>query len=135
VTRISEKKAIEMGLIPKLSELIDEQAKSKYHSRKVTIDNIVFDSQKEANYYLELKLRKRANDIVDFELQPVYILQDAYYRDAKKVQPITYKADFKIVHKNFDVEIVDVKGMKTEVYRIKKKLLLAKYPSIRFTEV
>ena len=108
---------------------------SKYHSRKVTVDNIVFDSQKEANYYLELKLRKRANDIIDFELQPVYILQEKYKRDGKTVQPITYRADFKIIHKNFDVEIVDVKGMKTEVYRIKKKLLLAKYPGIKFTEV
>ena len=29
---------------------------SKYYSKKVMVDNLKFDSKKEANYYLELKL-------------------------------------------------------------------------------
>ena len=34
-----------------------KKKKSKYRSNKVSIDGHTFDSQKEANYYLELKLK------------------------------------------------------------------------------
>ena len=128
MTRISDKKAAELGIIPK-------QAKSKYHSRKVTIDGHTFDSKRESEYYLELKLRKKANDILDFELQPEFVLQDGFRRDGKAIRAIKYIADFRIIHKDFSVEIVDVKGVITKEYAIKKKLLLAKYPGIKITEV
>jgi hypothetical protein len=127
MTRISEKKARELGLIPK-------QVKSKYHSRKTIIDNITFDSKREADYYGELKLRKRAGDILDFELQPEFVLQNGFRRDGKAIRAIKYRADFKVVHKDFSVEIVDVKGYLTKEYALKKKMLLAKFPDIRFTE-
>jgi len=127
MTRISEKKAVEMGIIPK-------PAKSKYRSRKTVVDGITFDSKREADYYLELKLRKKAGDILDFELQPLFVLLEGCKRNGKSIRPITYRADFRIIHKDFAVEIVDVKGMKTEVYRIKKKMLLALHPDISFTE-
>jgi len=128
MTRISAKKAREMGLQPSL-------AKNKYHNNKPIIDGIKFDSKKEAEYYCELKLRKKGNDIIDFELQPEFILQEGFRRDGKAIRAIKYRADFRIIHKDFSVEIVDVKGVITKEYAIKKKLLLAKYPSIKFTEV
>lgn len=31
-------------------------ARSKYHNKKITIDNILFDSKKEANHYVKLKM-------------------------------------------------------------------------------
>ena len=52
---------------------------SKYHSRKVQIENIVFDSQKEAQRYCELKLLEKKGEIsqlqrqVPFELIPAEV--------------------------------------------------------------
>lgn len=108
---------------------------SKYKSRKTIVDNIPFDSLAEANYYKRLKLLRKAGEIKDFELQPIYILQDAYKRGKRKVQPITYKADFLVTYKDGRKEIIDVKGMKTEVYRIKKKMFEYKFPDLEIIEV
>lgn len=129
MTRLSEKQAREL-----LGDKYPNPKPSKYHSRKTTIDGITFDSKKEADYYCQLKLRKQAGEIIDFELQPVFILQESYKRNGKTVRAITYRADFRIIHKNYDVEIVDCKGYRTKEYQIKKKMLLFRYPEIRFTE-
>lgn len=42
---------------------------SKYKNKKVVVDNILFDSKKEANYYTKLKILKDAGKITDLELQ------------------------------------------------------------------
>lgn len=69
--------------------------------------------------------------IKGFTLQPVFILQEGYRRkDGKKIQPITYKADFEVEYLDGHKEIEDVKGIKTEVFNIKRKLLEAKYDLI-----
>ena len=90
---------------------------SKYRANKVSIDGHTFDSQKEANYYCELKLRLQGNEINGFCLQPTFIL-------APKLK---YKADFIIFHKDNSTEIIDVKGVKTKEYIAKKKVLEDKY--------
>ncbi len=106
----------------------------KYNAKKTYVDGIPFDSRKEANYYGELKMRRAAGEILDFELQPEFELQGGFKHEGKAIRAIKYRADFKIIHKNFDVEIVDCKGFRTKEYAIKKKLLLAKYPDIHFIE-
>lgn len=109
--------------------------RSKYGARKTTIDGITFDSQHEAKYYQQLTLLQRAGEVKQFELQPVYELQPGYKRGKKKIQPITYKADFLVTYKDGRQEIIDCKGMKTEVYRIKKKMFEYKYPDLEIKEV
>jgi hypothetical protein len=52
----------------------------------------------------------------------------------KRVRAITYIADFAYVENGQPVTI-DVKGARTEAYRIKSKLFMARYPHIRFEEV
>ena len=110
--------------------------RSKYNAKKVVSDGITFDSMKEANRYHELKLMERAGLIKDLELQPEYELICAYTRqDGKKIQAIRYLADFRYLDMRTSKRIVeDVKGMKTQVYLIKKKLLLWRYPDINFIE-
>lgn len=110
--------------------------RSKYNAKKVTIDGITFDSKKEAARYQELKLMERAGLIKDLELQPEYELIAAYRRqDGKHIQAIRYRADFRYLDLRTSKRIVeDVKGMKTQVYLIKKKLLLWRYPEINFIE-
>lgn len=107
-----------------------EEKKSKYHNQKVKVDGLLFDSRKEAKYYNSLKLLLLAKEIITFSRQVELILQEGF-ADQK---PITYKADFLVVEKTGHCFFVDVKGMKTDVYKMKKKMLLAKYPGIDFRE-
>ena len=106
---------------------------SKYRARYVDVDNIRFDSRKEANKYNELKLLKMAGEILDFELQPEFELQPAF-RDkrGKLIKPIKYRADFKVIYKDKSVVYIDTKGFETEVFKLKAKMLKFKYPDINF---
>jgi hypothetical protein len=83
-------------------------------------------AKKEFEFYLILKDREKRGEISDLQRQVVYEIQPAFTdRLGNKHRAITYKADF--VYKCGDmVHVVDVKGMKTEVYKIKKKLLAYK---------
>ena len=99
---------------------------SKYHSKKVAIDGHVFDSKKEADRYCELRLLERAGEISNLRLQPRYLLQPAFTCDGNAYRKIEYVADFEYVENGRTV-VEDVKGMRTEVYKIKKKLFLMQY--------
>lgn len=104
--------------------------KSKYRNKKVTIDGITFDSKKEANYYLKLKLLKQAGEIKDFGLQEKFVLQEGFTKNGERHRPITYYADFIIDNLDGSTDVVDVKGMETQVFKIKKKLFEYKYPDL-----
>ena len=114
---------------------IDGPKPAKYHSEKMVLDGITFDSKKEANYYASLLLEKRAGLIDTLELQPEFILQEAYVKDGKKIRAIVYRADFKIVYASGRTVVVDVKGHRTKEYLLKKKMLLFRYPNIDFREI
>ena len=103
--------------------------KSKYHNKKVMYDNYLFDSKKEANYYLKFKIMQDAGIIRDLELQKKYVLQKSFTnKDGKKYREISYKADFYyITVKDNKEHVVDVKGFRTDVYKLKKKLFEYKY--------
>lgn len=97
-------------------------AYNKYKNTKTTIDNVTFDSKKEANRYCELKLLERAKVIENLRLQvPFILLEKSIYGRA-----IKYVADF--VYQENGIEIVeDCKGFKTDIYKIKKRMLADKY--------
>lgn len=105
---------------------------SKFHNKKTIVDGILFDSQMESHYYLYLKELKEQGVVVDFKLQPVFILQEGFSKDGKKIQSIEYIADFEVTYNDGHVEIIDVKGKITEAFRIKRKILLYKYRDIDF---
>lgn len=108
---------------------------TKYGAKKTTVDNIRFDSAAEARYYNGLKLRKAAKDIRDFELQPEFVLVEPFRKNGKHYRGIKYKADFRIEHMDGTIEIIDVKGVKTDVYRMKKTLFEKMFPDLTITEV
>ena len=91
--------------------------KSKYRANKVAVDGHTFDSQKEADYYCELKLRLQAKELNGFCLQPIFILAPG----------LKYKADFIVFNKDNSTEVIDVKGFKTKEYIAKKKVFEDKY--------
>ena len=102
----------------------NKKRKSKYISNKVSVDGHTFDSQKEADYYCELKIRLKSGEINGFCLQPIFILAPG----------LKYKADFIIFNKDNSTEVIDVKGFKTKEYIAKKKVFEDKY-NLKITEV
>ena len=113
------------------------QRRAKYNAQKTVIDGIAFDSKREAGRYNVLRLLQLAGEISNLEIQPEFVLQAAFIdAQGKKHRAIKYRADFRYFDHASGKQIVeDVKGMKTQVYRIKKKLLLAKYRDFEFREV
>lgn len=96
---------------------------SKYHNRK----SGGFDSLKEKKRYYELAILERAGKIQGLTRQVRFELIPAQYRNGKCVErAVSYIADFTYWQNgNFVVE--DTKGFKTDVYRIKKKLMLERH--------
>ena len=113
--------------------------RNKHNNRKVEVDGHVFDSVGESKRYLELKLLQRAEIIRNLEIQPKLTLKEKFTDNrGKKHREITYTADFTYltdpVGDVWQVYVEDYKGYKTEVYKIKKKLFIKKYPHIVFVE-
>lgn len=119
----------------KYNSLFNIKKPSKYNNKKIEVDGIKFDSRKEANRYTELKLLERVGSIKHLELQPKFLLQESFKHKGKTIRALYYVADFKYFDKKkFKMVVEDVKGMKTDVYKIKKKLFLFKYPEFHFIE-
>lgn len=91
--------------------------RSKYGAKKTSVDGHNFDSQKEADYYNELKMRLQGKDIKGFCLQPTFILAPG----------LKYKADFIVFNNDGTSEVIDVKGFKTKEYITKKKVFEDKF--------
>jgi hypothetical protein len=107
---------------------------NKYHNVKTTIDGITFDSKKEAVRFCELRLLERAGEISGLQLQPKFLIQEAYIKNGRKVQAIYYIADFSYREKNGRFVVEDVKGQRTHDYLLKKKLIEYRY-DFEITEV
>ena len=93
---------------------------NKYSNRKVEVDGITFHSKKEGKRYQDLSILEKAGMIQALELQPRYTM---VINDRKVT---TYVADFRYTEDGKTV-VEDTKGFKTDVYKLKKKLMLALY--------
>ena len=101
----------------------------KYGAIRTEVDGVVFASKAEAHHYTELKALQQAGVIRDLELQPRYPLT------VNGLLCGTYVADFRYVDAaSGDLVVTDVKGVRTPVYRLKRKLMEAIY-RIRIVEV
>lgn len=102
--------------------------RSKYHAVKTVVDGITFDSRCEADRYLVLKSMEEDGAIEDLRRQVRYELIPAFDVDGRHYRPVCYVADFVYVDKETGKEVVeDVKGMRTDVYRLKSKLFAYRY--------
>ncbi len=113
--------------IPRSSLTRRTSTRSKYNAKKVVIDNIKFDSKAEAAYYQQLKLLKMTGEVVSFDLQPEFVLQESFRKNGKLYRAIKYKADFLVRYSDGHEELIDVKGMLTKEFRIKQKLFELRY--------
>lgn len=115
----------------------------KYGNTKIIVDGIQFDSKREAARYQELKLLERAGVISFLQRQTKFQLipdqhapsNAVYTKGPRKGQrkpgkllehECSYIADFCYIQ-NGETVVEDAKGYRTEVYRIKKKLMLERY--------
>ena len=103
---------------------------NKYGAKKVkTADGQEFDSQKEYRRWCELKLLQRAGRISDLKRQVQYELIPK--QDGERA--CTYVADFVYIDSDGNTVVEDTKGVRTDAYKIKRKLMLQKY-GIRIKE-
>lgn len=103
--------------------------RSKYHAKKTTVDGITFDSKREADRYLILKGIEGDGSIEDLRRQVRYELIPAFDVDGVHYRPVFYVADFVYVEDGKEV-VEDVKGMRTDVYRLKSKLFARRYGTV-----
>ncbi|SMC17286.1 Protein of unknown function [Clostridium acidisoli DSM 12555] len=96
---------------------------SKYKSQKITIDGITFASKDEAKYYQFLKQRKAKGEILNFELQPKFIIIPSFKYKGKTERAATYTLDFKVYNLDGTIEYIDVKGYETQQGSLKFKQL------------
>lgn len=107
--------------------------RSKYHAKRTIVDGITFDSKREAYRYLVLKSMEEDGTIEDLRRQVRYELVPAFDVDGKHYRPVFYVADFVYMEDGKEV-VEDVKGMRTDTYRLKSKLFARRYgKSIRET--
>ena len=102
----------------------------KYHNKKVIIDGIKFDSQKEGNYYLKLKMLEKAGKIRDLRLQVPFVLIETFKVDDRTYRKTKYIADFTYFDDKDKLHVIDVKSeatRKDKTYQLKKKLMAWKY--------
>lgn len=119
---------------------------SKYRNRKTEADGITFDSKKEAQRFLELKLLLHEGKIRNLKLQSQFTLQESYITpEGDRIHAIRYVADFSYERQTEPdqngyrywlpvVEDVKSRPTKTAEYEIKKKLLRERF-GIAITEV
>ena len=101
---------------------------SKYGNKKTVIDGMTFDSIHEAVRWKELRLLERAGEIKCLSRQVKFALIPASKtREGKTVQGVSYIADFVYLDKEGRQVVEDAKGYRTDVYKIKKKLMLWLY--------
>lgn len=96
-----------------------KRKKSKFKNIRIEIDGIPFASKREGAYYSELKLREKAGEVGGVELQRRFALLG---KDGMLI--CTYVADFCFWdHVEGRFRCIDVKGVETDVFKIKRKLM------------
>ena len=97
--------------------------KSTYGAVKTEIDGIMFDSKHEAKRYQELRLLEQAGEITNLRLQVPFEL----IPKSKHGMPIRYIADFTYNDQSGQLIVEDAKGVKTPVYRLKRRIMAEIY--------
>ena len=94
---------------------------SKYKAEKTN----GYSSKKESKRAVELRLMERAGDITNLREQVRFELIPAQYVDGRCVErACSYVSDFTFNDKEGQLVVIDVKGFRTPVYRLKRKLML-----------
>ena len=94
-----------------------QRFRHKFNAKPTELDGIKFASKKEAKYYQELKLRQAAGLVLFFLRQVPFHLPGN----------VRYVCDFAEFLADGEVRFVDVKGYRTDMYKLKRKQVQAVY--------
>lgn len=90
----------------------------KFHAVRTEVQGEKFASKKEARYYQDLLLARSSGDLLFFLRQVPFHLPGG----------VRYVVDFAEFWRDGTVRFVDVKGYRTDTYRVKRKIVEANYP-------
>lgn len=108
---------------------------SKYRAKKTIVDGIAFDSKRESVRWQELCLLEKAGEITSLRRQVEFLLipeqrepdtigaRGGVKKGKVLERKCTYVADF-TYYENGELVVEDVKGIRTDVYKLKRKLFL-----------
>lgn len=98
---------------------------SKYNNVKVEQGGLVFDSKAEYRRWLVLSAMAKAGEISNLQRQVSFVLVPAQVTSTgRNEQPMKYICDFVYQKKDGRQVVEDVKGAATQVWRLKRKLML-----------
>lgn len=111
--------------------------RNKYFNIKTMYNGVKYDSRKEATRSYQLDMLLKCGRISDLERQKRFVLQDKYINNkGEHIRAIEYVADFVYYDNDRQCIVVeDVKGLKTDVYKLKKKLFEYRYKDYVFEEI
>lgn len=111
--------------IGNIMRLVRAQNRNKYNARKTVMCGHTFDSKREAEIYLDLLSRKQHGEIIRIGLQPSYTLLEGFTdNQGNRQKAITYTADFFVAYADGRNEVIEVKGVRTRDYLLRKKMFL-----------
>ena len=122
--------------------LLSKPKRSKYGAKKTELDGIVFDSQREASRWAELRLLEKAGEISHLERQPKFLLFGSHgpvvirskgFPNGRRAKWIGDFAYFCTKRNKRICE--DVKGVRTPMFILKKAVVLACYPGLESVEI
>lgn len=93
--------------------------KSKYGNKKVMLEGVMFDSVAEANRWSVLRIMEKAGEITDLQRQVPFAIT------APNGELIcTYRCDAAYWHVQKKRRVIeDTKGVETDLFKLKKKLM------------
>lgn len=97
--------------------------RSKYGAIRTKLNGRTFASRREAQVAQQLEAALHGKAIIALEYQPRFEL-------IPKPNLITYVADFKVTFPDGHIEIWDVKGFLTDVFKLKEKMFHHRYPNL-----
>ena len=102
---------------------------NKYKNKKRFVGSELFDSQKEYYTFIKLQLMEKAGEIHELRRQEKFVLIEPFTLGNKKYRETSYISDFTYRDKEDKLHVIDVKSeiTKTQVYKLKKKLMAYKY--------
>ncbi len=103
---------------------------SKKGIEKRTYKGVIYDSLTELLFLKEvIEPKVESGEIIRWERQVKFILQEGFVYQGKKILPICYIADFVVYWNDGTCTIIDVKGIPDSVAKLKKKLFMFRFPN------
>ena len=95
---------------------------------------MTYDSLTELRFLQEfIETRMKSGEILSYERQVEYVLQEKFKYNGKTILPIKYRSDFNVTWADGTLQVFDVKGNPDSMSLLKRKMMWCKYPETNLT--